>query len=402
MFTHLFKLIWNKKKQNFLLMMEIFFSFIGLFAGFTFVLYPYNNYKIPNGFEDKNVWVVNLTRSSPEKFLNGTDKIENVDSLEIFRESVKKVLLSINGVEDVTYSSVNFPYSSNGFNAPIKYNGKEAWGNLNTVEDNYQKVLSMKMREGRWFSSDDKVSTVRPIVINQALKIKLFGDEDALGKIVETDVATEKMKIVGVVTDTKDESEYEVPASGLFRRMDTGDLRNDYSILMKVKPGADATFESAVHKTLSNTIRNANIEIEHLSDMKEARNKVMLVPFIIFLIIAGFLLINVALGIFGVLWYNIHRRKAEIGLRRAVGATGKAISWQLVTEAILLATLSLILGSFFAVQFPLLKSFDLPANNYIVAIIYSILSIYVLVILCALYPGRQAAGIYPATALHED
>jgi putative ABC transport system permease protein len=28
--------------------------------------------------------------------------------------------------------------------------------------------------------------------------------------------------------------------------------------------------------------------------------------------------------------------------------------------------------------------------------------IYLLVILCALYPGREAATIYPAVALHED
>ena len=47
MLKHLLRLTWNKKKQNFLLILEIFFSFIGLFAGFTFVLYPYNNYKLP-------------------------------------------------------------------------------------------------------------------------------------------------------------------------------------------------------------------------------------------------------------------------------------------------------------------------------------------------------------------
>ena len=60
MLKHLFKLTWNKKKQNFLLILEILFSFIGLFAGFTFVLYPYNNYKLPLGFEHENVWVVNF------------------------------------------------------------------------------------------------------------------------------------------------------------------------------------------------------------------------------------------------------------------------------------------------------------------------------------------------------
>lgn len=393
MLTHLFRLIWNKKKQNFLLLLEIFIAFIGLCAGFTFALYPYNNHKLPNGFEDENVWTVNF---------KGEDEIKNMDSLQIFRESVKKSLSSINGVEDVTYGSVNFPFSGNFFNTAFKYNGAETWANFYTVEDNYEKLMRLKVVEGRWFSSNDRVLNTRPAVINETLKKRLFGNEDALGKIVEADDAAERMKIVGVVADTKDESEYEVPGAGLFRRMDTSDMQHAYSILIKVKPDADAALESRVYKILANTQKNANIEIEHLSDLKDARNKAMRVPFMIFLIIASFLIINVALGIFGVLWYNIQKRRGEIGLRRAVGATGKAISRQLITEAILLATLSLLLGSFFAVQFPLLNLLDLPAHNYITAIIFSILFIYVLVIICALYPGRQAAGIYPAVALHED
>ena len=128
----------------------------------------------------------------------------------------------------------------------------------------------------------------------------------------------------------------------------------------------------------------------------------MLVPLIIALIVAGFLIINVALGLYGVLWYNINKRKAEIGLRRAVGASGADVSKQLVGEALVLATIALIIGTFFAVQFPLLNVFDLPAGVYITALLLAVLFIYLLVLFCALYPGRQAAAIYPAVALHEE
>ena len=51
MFKHLFKLIWNKKKQNFLLMSEMLISFLVIFAVFTLMLYYYNNYKKPLGME---------------------------------------------------------------------------------------------------------------------------------------------------------------------------------------------------------------------------------------------------------------------------------------------------------------------------------------------------------------
>jgi putative ABC transport system permease protein len=131
-------------------------------------------------------------------------------------------------------------------------------------------------------------------------------------------------------------------------------------------------------------------------------NKETLMPVVILLILATFLIINVALGLFGVLWYNINKRRGEIGLRRAIGATGNSVAAQIVTESMFLATLSLIVGSFFAVQFPLLNVFDLPAGVYITAMFLSILFIYLLVLFCSLYPGRQAAAVYPAVALHEE
>ena len=149
-------------------------------------------------------------------------------------------------------------------------------------------------------------------------------------------------------------------------------------------------------------MRDANVEIKHLTEMKNERNKGLRVPLIIFCIIAIFLIINVALGIFGVLWYNLNKRKGEIGLRRAVGATGNDISKQLVGEAFVLCTLSIMLGLFFAVQFPLLGALQLPVENYVQAIVMAIVFIYALVLICALYPGKQAARIYPAVALHED
>ena len=123
---------------------------------------------------------------------------------------------------------------------------------------------------------------------------------------------------------------------------------------------------------------------------------------IILLIVAGFLVVNVALGLFGVLWYNINKRRGEIGLRRAIGATGSAVSAQLVYESMILATLALIIGAFFAVQFPILNVFDLSASIYIIALLLSIVFIYLLVLICSLYPGKQAAAIYPAVALHEE
>ena len=62
MLKHLFKLIWNKKKQNFLLIAEMLVSFLVIFAVFTLLIYFYRNYKQPMGFDYENVWAVKFDK----------------------------------------------------------------------------------------------------------------------------------------------------------------------------------------------------------------------------------------------------------------------------------------------------------------------------------------------------
>ncbi|MDB5231871.1 MAG: FtsX-like permease family protein [Chitinophagaceae bacterium] len=394
MFKHLFKLIWNKKKQNSLLITEIFISFLVMFAVFTLFVSFYHNYKLPMGFEYKNVWAVNYSRPESLQSVRG-------DSVMLFNETVKKTVMSLNGVEEMSFVSNNLPFSNSSSNTQVEYKGNKTFTNIYNNEESYVKVLNLHPVEGAWFSKKDATSTYKPVVINEALKAKLFPTENAIGKELGSDDAN-KMRVVGVVPNFKDKGDFEAPEEALFSRLDTGDMRWSSAILIKVSPDADAAFESRLYKTLSNAISNSNIEIEHLTDKRVAKNKLIVVPMIIVMIVAGFLIINVALGLFGVLWYNINKRRGEIGLRRAVGATGRSVSSQLVGEALVLSTISLILGCFFAVQFPLLQVFDLKSGIYLVAMGFAILFIYVLVILCAIYPGKQAAAIYPAMALHEE
>ncbi|MDB5211297.1 MAG: transporter permease [Sediminibacterium sp.] len=392
MLTHLFKLIWNKKKQNFLLMLEMLVSFIVMFAVFSLLVLFYQNYRQPMGFIYDDVWSINLGSHEGER--------EKNDSAMAVKESTRNILRSIPQVEVMSYSGNNIPFSMSSSNTQVAFKNKKTMANIYTVEDGYMKLLQFNLTEGRWFAEADVAAKNRPIVINTALKEKIFGNESPLGKMLGSDA--EGMKVIGVVNDFKDKGDYEGAEPGLFQRADTSSYKWMSTILVKMRAGSGAVVESSLYKALSASVKNSNIEIEHLFKKRVDKNNFILVPMIILLVVAGFLIINVALGLFGVLWYNINKRRSEIGLRRAVGASAKSISKQLVGEALVLSTISLLIGSFFAVQFPLLHVFDLPASVYLVALLLSVIFIYVLVLLCAWYPAKQAAAIYPAVALHEE
>src|SRR5688500_11881005 len=251
MFNHLFKLIWNKKKQNFLLMLEMLISFLVLFAVFTLVVYYYQNYKKPLGIDYSNVWVINY---------NNSLKTENSDSLVMFYETLRKSIKSLPHVMEVSFSSSNIPFSQNTTQNSITYNGKQ-FSDINDykAEDSYLEVLNMQLLSGRWFSREDDVFKDRPIVINNSLKELLFGEEDAIGKFTGT--TGDRQKIIGVVEDVKFKGDYSVAGRAVYNRLDTSAFRWLEKILVKVSPGATPVFEERLYRTVAGHMKNANVEI---------------------------------------------------------------------------------------------------------------------------------------------
>jgi len=387
-------MIWNKKKQNALLISEMLISFLVLFGVFTLLVFNYQSYRKPMGCSYENVWLVSY--SNPVS-------TSNTDSLNLFYETLRQTLKALPMVKEISLTSSNTPFSNNNMQTGITFNKKPVSHiNIYTTDDYYITSLGADLLEGRWFSKQDAAAKDKPVVINAGLKAVLFGKEPAVGKFFGDDNDKNKMKVVGVIQDIKVNGDYLAPGIAMYTRVDTGYLKSINTMLLKVSPGADAAFEGRLYKTLANVMKNSNVEIQHLSDMRKTKNYFALVPMITLLIVAGFLVINVALGLFGVLWYNINKRRGEIGLRRAVGASGNNVTKQLMGEAMVVATFSLIIGSFFAIQFPLLNVFDLPSSTYFIGLVLSIVFIYLLVLICAFYPGKQAAAILPAVALHED
>ncbi|WP_316829936.1 ABC transporter permease [Pedobacter aquatilis] len=393
MYKHLFKLMWNKRKQNFLFLSEILISFLVVFAVFSYLTYYYKNYTKPLGFDYNRVWAIGYS---------GGQLSKSPDSLNIFYTNLNKALKAMPEIEEVSFSSPNYPYSSSFMSTGLTHDRKK-FNNISDfhVGNDYQKVWNVNLVDGRWFSPEDLISKDKGIIINESFSKEMFGTAKAAGKLIGDFDDKNKFKIIGVVNDFKANGDFVPGNNVMFSQLDTAYLKWTNTLLIKVRETADATFESKLYKFMATTMRSA-VEIQHVDEMREGRNKETIIPMLLFIIVASFLIINVALGLFGVLWYNINKRKGEIGLRRAIGASGFSVSNQMVLESLILATISILIGCFFAIQFPLLNVFDIASSVYLIAILISVLFIYALVFACSLYPGRQAAAIHPAIALHED
>ncbi|WP_254411420.1 ABC transporter permease [Dyadobacter diqingensis] len=388
MLRHLFKLIWNKKGAHSLLIIEIWASFMVLFGVLSLIVFNVSNYVEPIGFEYQNVWNVDLASNQ--------DTVEVGGKLERILQRIR----SYQNVESASRMSSNTPFSANQMNNSITYKKTSALADHYNTDTDFSKTIDLPMLTGRWYNETDLVSKFIPIVINKKLQEKLFLDENPLGKVIRVDEKV-SYKVVGTVDKFKAKGEFMSDNPAMFQMIQKDDSWNS-NILIKTKPGTDANFEARLVKDIATMLPGWGIEVSYLTESRKNRHNLTLVPVSIFLIISGFLLTNVALGLFGILNLSIARRKNEIGLRRAMGATEGKVTGQFLGEIWVLATLSMVVGLVFSVQFPLLNVFDIASSIYVTAMIAAVIIIFLIVTLCAWYPSRQASRIHPAVALHEE
>jgi putative ABC transport system permease protein len=175
------------------------------------------------------------------------------------------------------------------------------------------------------------------------------------------------------------------------------------NIVIRLRPGTPASFEGTLSDRLHTIAPAINFRIRDMSRMRDFAHRMVMMPAVMLAAVTAFLIAMVVLGLSGVLWQNVTRRRREIGLRRAIGATGPAVQRQIVYEVVVLTTLAVIAGLAVVTQLPLLGLFSVitPAA-FAGGLVTSLAAIYALTVVCGLYPGWFASRVQPAQALHYE
>jgi len=397
MTRHLLKLIWNRKRTNGLIAVEIFFSFLIVFAVCAMGLYLLSNYRRPLGFDSRGLWNVDIdmklvtddlwTEEMTNRFASILREVERLPQVEVAA-----------GVQYPPYSGEN----SNGFRT---IGGREVELYFNEVTDDAARVMRLEMVRGRWFSpEDDAAAGWEPVVIDLDTARAVYGSRDPIGQIV--DPADDlKMKVVGVVRDFRKGGEYSASNNYVFRRVRVGNSasRPPRRILVRLKPGVGADFERELVQRLRSTAPEWSFLIQSVSSMRVLALRVWLVPMAIGGLIGMFMILMVALGLTGVMWQNVTQRTREIGVRRAMGSSGEEIHRQILIEIALITSVGVALGVAIVLQLPLLGVLGfLGTKVFLSSILLAMAAIYFMAMLCGLYPSWLATRVQPAEALRHE
>ena len=402
MIRHLLKPLWRRKGRNLLLSVEIGLAFAVVFAIAATGLRYWQLYHQPVGFAWQDVWSVEL------QFPQSSDREVGFDPA-VYGQ-LQRALERLPEVEKVALAAYT-PYENSTWNTDywLLDSNVKIGSNLMQVSDGFFDTLGVKVLEGRGFNASDDGAARRPVLVNRRFAEAAFPGRSAVGQRFADEEPGNKdrreLEIVGVYEDFRNQGEFMAPVNFVLTRFSpTTDRQQMRTVLLKVRPGTPRLFEAALLRQLKGVRNDWSYRISPLRDLRDSQLRSGSMPLVLLSVLAGFLLLMVAFGLFGVLWQNTTRRIPEIGLRRAAGATSGDIYRQIVTEQVLLCLLPIAATMVLLVQLPITGALG-EALSWPLFLGAGLLAAAVMVLVsvaCALYPAWRASRLSPTEALHYE
>ena len=273
-----------------------------------------------------------------------------------------------------------------------------------TVTPSYLATMRLRLIEGRFFEPADATRGAPTFVVDESFARKFFPGRSAIGGRFSITGPPGKdaewPMIIGVVRD--------VPHNGVENR--TGNpfvyqlpqWRPSGIVLFvrTARPVADVitTMRKKVHSIDSMIPLFEAGTLESVLDSSLNNRRAVMVLLAAFAALALFL---AALGIYGVLAYDVSQRTREIGIRGAIGATRGQVIAMILKQGLWRAGIGLLIGLIGArllcgTMTSLL--FDVKPTDPIVYVGVSVL-LLVIAALASYLPARRAAKVDPIIAL---
>jgi predicted permease len=380
---------------------QVAMSFLLLLGAGLFLRTEWNLLGVDTGFTRQNVLVATVDPS-----LNGYPAAR---SAEVLTEFVRRVE-TLPGVRKAGLSSVSpitGSWDVNSITVPGHQpkDGEETDASFAAVSPGYLEAMGIAVVQGRALTWRDVEGAPLVAVVNETMAREYFGGA-ALGRRFSFMDGKQAVEIVGVVrdgkyTDLREEkpprfayvSFRQIPINGsemtLHARTDGDPLQTAGGVRDALR-AIDATLPLAGITTLDEQVNESLAGERILATLGSA-----------FGLLA---LLLAAVGVYGVLAFAVARRTREIGVRMALGAAPRDVSWLVTRQVAATVSGGLVAGAFgwWALQ-GVLRSvlFGVSAADPVVFAAAAVLVAGTAAV-AALLPARRAARLDPLAALRHD
>ena len=437
MIKTIFKQIWNQRKMNLWIFLELlavsFFLWLVLDPAYVLNV----NKQTKRGYESEGRYVLDLSRYS-----KGHGDYDTTETMTLQKEALMRIARIVRNQPEVKSISISgsnaFPNGS-GFYGHHFYadttqaameKGAYAQWTMNYAEDGSQffQTYGMKdARNGQELIVPPGISDPPRCFISAELARKLYGTVDVVGKKIFLGGKDISEEIAGVFEDYK-HRDYNQPLPFVVRFKKElvptfGFL--EYAVVLCLKEGVNTeAFEARFMKEVAPQLKQGNYYLNKLRTFEEvgenlAKSQGIHVKLNTQFALAAFALLCIFLGTLGTFWVRCDDRRQDIGVMRSLGASKTTIIRQFFVETGLLVTLA------FVCTLPLLMHYVHESGMYYATItdepkdsltvwwletvphfcMVSLLTYAILLLIALLgtyIPVSRAAKVLPADALRDE
>jgi putative ABC transport system permease protein len=283
----------------------------------------------------------------------------------------------------------------------------------NPVSPGWFRTFGTRLLAGRDFEASDRLGAANVVVVNQAFARRYLGEASPLGRVlVETYAGADRrqLEIVGLAEDAAFTSVRDSVEPTLYRPLAQEAERwqatfPGISVSMRMRPGASpGRLKTKVIDVISGVDPALLITFRTVSQELSAyyiRERLLAW-------LSGFFgavaILLAALGLYGVTAYAVARRRAEIGIRMALGATQSGVVRLVLSRVTMMVAIGVAVGA----------GISLWASTFVATLLYgleprdpvtlagAVLVLGVVGLAAGWLPAHRASRIDPAEVLRDS
>ncbi|MBI2483745.1 ABC transporter permease [Candidatus Uhrbacteria bacterium] len=276
--------------------------------------------------------------------------------------------------------------------------------------DHYAVVRTVDVESGIFFSPTHQRSMSRVAILDPTVAQDLFGDPAAaVNKTIR--INRVNFKVIGILKSKGGSGFINlddmalVPLSTMQKILAGADFLSTIAITVEDKDQMPVVQEQASTVLMAtHRVSEPDFSIISQADILGALSQVT-TTFTIFLAsIAGISLIVGGIGIMNMMLTTVTERTREIGLRMAIGARRRDITWQFLAEAVMLTVLGGLIGVFIGwlISLGVSRFAGVATSVSWQAVLLAFGVAAVIGIAFGYYPARRASRLNPIDALRYE
>lgn len=423
MIRHLMIMIWNQRKSNVWLFLELALVVCLLWGLLDSFLVDEYTYHRPLGMDIERVYRINLGRVAESSPALGTDSLrgqtEGEDLLRLLELVERRP-----EVEATCVSVCGCPYLSRNWWSALVREGADSTDagsgviRMREVSSGYFDVFRMKDKQGRPLR-EAMEEYAGLLVISEELEAILFGEESAVGQKLKWSVDDPRIMPVAAVSAPMRDNQYKASEACAFIVRRTGQevvkCANDHQALqlecmVRLREDMDDDRLDRLFGQMQEQATAGNLYISSLTPLTDMRTEALKSRVDNHkkkLALISFMMLNIFFGIVGTFWLRTQSRRGEIGLRMALGASRRTLKGFLFIEGLLVLALTLPFALAFLTNALVLDWPDtarLPYSwwRFLLTFVGTYILMATMIYVGIWFPAHKVERMDPAEALHYE